>query len=458
MPEIQSRPLLDDPSRVAPVGIATDPAERPEADRPESSGEHVSFVVNPDAPYAVAPVTEFKTKARRRASRSSVTSVEREILSDDDPLDNFERGSRVYYFILALVVLPMLGFGAYLLYTQGTLFASVDSFSHTSSIEDRDGPPEPLPEPLETVLLDLTTEPPGAAVVINGILQSGETPGGFNVVPGTVNTVSLYAPRHAPRHKNHNVPSSGSPDPLHMNLTPLQADPATEEFATNTLDVTSTPPGAIVFINGRNAGVTPLKVIVTSEIEHHVNVRLVDHFDHVAVLYAWPGDSLRVDARLAPVTRESAARFTEVRVQSRDAQVWIDKQVVGMSPHFTNRVRNQVYRLELRRKGYHPYRRVFATTVGSISIDPALMKIVREPGTLTLVVRPKDTQIFVGSTEYEAKELKKLKIPSGKYKVTLVKQGDDEVRGEVEIEVDPGAHCVYEVDFTGSEPELLRAK
>lgn len=477
LPEIQARPPLEDPNRVPPSVVETDPGlppspnprrhaprpapeahPEPQGTGPGASGEHVSFVVSPNAPFNTGNVQEFKKK-QRKVSRSSVKTVEYQLRSEDDEeLDSFERGSRFYYWILALVVLPMLGFGAFLLYNQGTFFASSDTFSHTGPGDQPDVGVEAPPPPLETVLLNLTTDPPGAAVVINGVLQSGETPGDFNVVPGTVNTVSLYAKGHYPRHKNEEIPATGVPPALHLNLPAVELEGEATEIPTSKLTISSVPDGASVLINGRDAGLTPLEASVLTGVEHHVTLRKSDHQDFVALVYAWPEDLARIDATLVPNSRTAASRFTELTIESRDASITIDGDSAGVSPHFSNRDRNELYRVELRRKEHHPYRRVIASTVGSIYLSPALRKIVKEPGTLTVKLVPKDIQIYIGTTEYEAKELKKLELQSGKYPVVLVRPGDPEVRGEVELEVEARALSAYEIDFTGDKPSVRRTK
>ena len=469
LPEIQARPPLDDPNRVPPSVVETDPGVPPLPDDPPgpakrhkapamNSGEHVSFVVSPNAPFATGEVTDFKKK-QRKVSRSSVKTVEYQLRSgDQEELDSFERGSRFYYYILALVVLPMLGFGAFLLWNQGNFFASSDTFSHTGGKETPDVGMEAPPAPLETVLLNLTTEPPGAAVSINGVLQSGETPGDFNVVPGAVNTVSLYAQGYYPRHKNEEIPAEGVPPALHLNLNPIVLEGEATEIPTSTLTIGSSPDAATVVINGRDAGVTPLEVAVTTGVEHHITLRKADHQDYVALVYAWPEDIVRIDAVLVPNTRTAASRFTELTIQARDAQILIDSASVGSSPYFANRERNQLLRVELRRNDHHPYRRVIGTTVGSIFLSPALTKIVHEPGTLTMKLTPPDLVVYIGTTEYEAKELKKLELPSGTYPLTLVRPGEVEARGESEIEIEARAVSNYDIDFSGDKPVVRRTK
>ncbi|MEO1273328.1 MAG: hypothetical protein AAFX99_35030, partial [Myxococcota bacterium] len=105
-------------------------------------------------------------------------------------------------------------------------------------------------------------------------------------------------------------------------------------------------------------------------------------------------------------------------------------------------------------KDYKPWKRVFATAVGGMRLNPQLDKINREPGTLTLKVTPPQTTIYVGSTEEE--KFENYEIANGTHVVTLVKP--DGTRGETKVEVDPGELSEYEIDFTGAEAKAKRTK
>ncbi|MEL6181196.1 MAG: serine/threonine-protein kinase, partial [Myxococcota bacterium] len=290
---------------------------------PNAAGKHgagsdagvVSYAANPDAPYAIDNVVEHKPKRRRISSsssdRSSVKGAEYQLVSEDESeIASYERGSRLYYYILAAVLLPMLVYAGYLIVQQGGLFASSDLLN-----VEMDGDPdvavEPPPPPLPHVLVNIDSKPPGASVVVNGILQLGETPGDFNVVPGRdgeqkqLNTISLYLKGYAPVHKTVPIPAHGKPEDISLTLEklkPLETEtpkvkpgkrqpkkpPAEDKpsdappYAVGKISVTTVPEGVEVILDGRPVGASPVIIEnVAGFVEHHITLRKKGFHDHV---------------------------------------------------------------------------------------------------------------------------------------------------------------------------------
>ena len=472
-----------------PPGPPGGPPPAPDGAPPKGS---VSFVANPDAPYSIENVVDHKPKRRKvssSANRSSVKGAEYRLVSEDETeLESYERGSRLYYYILAAVLLPMLIYAGYLIVQKGGLFAGGSLLEGVSmENEDPDVGVEPPPPPLPQVLVSVSSEPAGASVVINGVLQDGETPGDFNVVPGLegsseqANTVSLYLKGHTPVHKTIQVPQNGKPEAVSLTLEKLPPKPKKEEgegddakkpedepkeepnalpYEVGKLSIVTEPEGVEVLLDGRSVGTTPLTVEnVAGFVEHHITLRKKDFYESVITQVIFPDEINPVGPiKLIPTSHKSGERFTELRMETipRDAIIYINDAPAGSTPFFQVQGRNEALRIELRHrsKDYKPWRRTYTTTVGAMRLNPQLEKINREPGTLTLKINPPKTTIYVGPNEEE--KVEEYEVPNGTHTVTLVKP--DGTRGEVKVQVDPGQLSEYDIDFTGATATATRTK
>jgi hypothetical protein len=424
------------------------------------SSDQVSFVVNKAAPYKVSKEeAEYKPKKQtRRVSRSSVKTVEYELRStDDDELDSYEKGSRIYYLILFVLVFGMLGFASHQLYKSGVFFASSDlTVQKSDPLEGIEA--EPPPPELPTVIQKIASTPTGASISINGILQEGVTPGDFAVLPGKINSISVYLLGHAPAHRNIAVPEGKAGEPLQLDLEAIDTEKLNEEEDFGQMRVRSEPPGAKVLLNGKPVGQTPvqLKKLVAG-LEYHVVIRKEGFYDHVIVQHLFPNiiSDLGVH-KLVSKERKAAERFTEINFETKGATIVLDNALVGPSPYFKRATRNQAVRIELKAEDKLPYRRVFETKVGSVSFAPELKKIDRTPGKLTLRVSPKKTKIFLGPNEYDYNDIKKVELPPGELVVTLV--SPDGTRNEVKLTIEPGATSSYSIKLSGTKPVVSKTR
>ncbi len=440
-------------------GYPGPPPGRPGPPQQQAGGEQneqVSFVVSNNAPYKAGNVQDFKPKKQaRQVQRSSVKTVEYQLRSsDDDEPDSYEKGSRLYFYALFLVVLCAVAYAGYLLYKDGVKLAGDDFMVQQNEDPLENITPEPPPPELQSVMMHITSVPSGANVVINGILQSGETPGDFKIVPGKINSISLYALGHRPTHRNIEGPDGGDVEPIQFDLKSVDTSKLEDEKDYGKLTIESVPEGAMVFHNGRQAGRTPLimdKVLANQE--HHITLRKEGFHDHVLIQHVYPNINNKLPAqRLVSKDRKAAERVTELHFETRDVTINLNDDFVGLGPYFKPIGRNEAVRIELKLEEHRPYRRVFTTTVGSATYAPALRKIRRDPGKLTLKVKPKTIKLYVGANEYDYNEVKKLEMPGGDYTVTLVNSKDE--RSEIKVTVEPDVLTTYTIDYSGDTPTV----
>lgn len=435
-----------------PIGEAP-PGKPPEMD------EQVSFALNPNTPYAQGEqkVAEppRKKKEMRKVAKSSVKTVEYRLQSAEKKLDNYDKGSKVYFYILGLVVLAMAGYAVFLLVQKGNVFAGSELLVGVNGKEIPEVQEQPPLAPLPSALVNVASIPKGASVVINGILQAGETPGDFRVVPGKINTISLYKENFKPRHKNIKAAATGDLEPLQIDLDPVVNEGSKEPAPMVKYKITSEPNEATVIFDGAEVGRTPMVIEkAVADVEHHVVLRKDGFHDHVIIQHLLPTiDNEAPMAKLISRERKGAERITDLTIDTHQAEILLEGTFAAMAPFFQPMKRNQATRIELKRKEHKPYRRVLATTVGSVHLSPKLEKIRKDPGKLSIKLLPKTVQMFVGSDEYEHDEVKKLDFPAGEYTVTLVK---GKLRGEVKVTVDPESSASYEINFSGQKPSVKR--
>ncbi len=407
----------------------------------------------------------------RKASRSDVQWMETEVKGDDE-VDGYEKSSKVYYLLLGLVVVLMLGYAAYLLYERGNPLAGSDMMVGTEE-GDPDVPPEPVPEPLPTEKLNVESEPAGAVVTVNGVLQEGTTPLDVEVVSGAINSIAVYSDGHYPAFTSLNLASGGA-KPVKVTLKPLVDEKAAKTkrkpkkkkegeeeespYAIGTLTLASNPPGADVFLNGKKVGQTPATIEkVAANVPQQITLKKDGFLPiYMSRVVFQDVDNKLPEIGLVAADSEGAKRFMDVEIETipRTATIYLAGSPVGGSPFFKNFGRHQVLQVEVKNKGYHPFKRSISTASGPVKLHAQLEKVVKKKGFLTVAVKPKDVMLILGPNQHE--KLKKEEVDAGNHTLTMVKL--DGTRGELELYVDPDSEAVYSIDFSGDEPKMSRKK
>ncbi|MEZ4401611.1 MAG: PEGA domain-containing protein [Kofleriaceae bacterium] len=207
--------------------------------------------------------------------------------------------------------------------------ARLDGHSPAETVfQPAEGPPTSIELRLvpRTAAVVIDSDPSGAVVTI-GDREVGATPVTLtNLTPGSDAQLTLSHTGYAPVARTIRVPSAGGEARLTMTLA---MDPS---FAS--LTVTSTPPGAEVFVDGqRQLGmVTPVReLLVEAGHPHQVSLRLPKHAPSTVTVKPAPGTrALPVDVTLVPgaaiaITANVEARATVVGVAAcRDKPVPFD--------------------------------------------------------------------------------------------------------------------------------------
>lgn len=193
------------------------------------------------------------------------------------------------------------------------------------------------------------------------------------------------------------------------------------QAAYGTLEVSSTPSGAEVYVDRSFAGYTPLRYDLrpgTYDIE--VVASGGTYAERVQVR---PDRSTTVAATFRPVVRTGTARFASTPA---DADVYVDGSYLGTTPIGSTSFDVGTYSVEFRRSGYDTLRRSFEVRAGQDTRVDATLRA--QAGTLELTSNVGGARVFldgrdVGVIPSGSGRLVLRDLASGTYEVTLVAPG-----------------------------------
>ena len=128
-------------------------------------------------------------------------------------------------------------------------------------------------------------------------------------------------------------------------------DRVTEQIARPTLTITSTPPGAVVHIDGRSVGKTPWRGGGEPG-RRQIDLELDGFMPQKASINAERGQTYPLNLKL-----ERAIKGGQLSVNSlpSGATVIVDGRMIGQTPIINHRLDAGSYRLEVRLTGYRPF-------------------------------------------------------------------------------------------------------
>lgn len=153
--------------------------------------------------------------------------------------------------------------------------------------------------------LELTSDPPGAAVFIDGRATGRTTPAEVGLEPGQPHELRLELDGYAPVTRS-----------LPAFSTSLAQEVKLEKMRTGSLRLETTPPGASVVLDGRRLeGSTPLVVpTLASDVPHKISLSLDGYEPDVADVTLEPDRLTTVRRTLTRIRQAPAARTTTASV------------------------------------------------------------------------------------------------------------------------------------------------
>jgi serine/threonine protein kinase len=450
------------------------------------------------APPPVAPATAPKptedAPSKQRPS-GSVVRVTHEVApgEDDDPFLRQQRGGRAILAVFAIVAIAVFAWVGWIALGRGISTSYMDQVDIGIAREDFDAELPPPPEAPPTTTVSITSEPPGAWIVVNGIAARTQTPATVPLVIGAVNSVALHLDGHETLyHTVDDVAADAAPLALPLVALTQPADwtppaPAAGE-PPPTEPVVWTPPigrvrietrspagaldGAEVLRNGeRLEGTTPLTVDVPAGQDQHFTVRLAGYRDAVTVVRAipWTGEAdTRVVTLEMPAARENAAQMTTLRLTTtpRDARVSIDGEDLG-TVNLRNLQSPLHYVVRIEAPDHEPFVRAIDARPGQIVLNALLTPIRRGPAALSIRAEPDGVQIFgqslrhgaAGPSQIGTTTVERRTVEAGPYQITLFHAGPEgRQRARTDVELAPDTHTTLQLRMEAGEVVVVNTE
>ena len=225
--------------------------------------------------------------------------------------------------------------------------------------------------------VSVSSNPTGASLYVDTIYQgvTNQVVGNLNV--GT-HTIILKKSGYQDSSQTATI-NNAQTTSLSITLTPLSSP------TTGDLDVSSSPSGASVYLNGAYKGETrssgPLYITGLSPGAYSTVLRKSGYNDYSTTANIVAGKTAQVTAVLQPASVKPTTASAEINSQPSGAGVYINNAYKGVTPLSLENVpidATKTYSIELRLEGYKPY-----TSSGSVSpgqnvvIDAALIPLAQ---------------------------------------------------------------------------------
>jgi hypothetical protein len=240
--------------------------------------------------------------------------------------------------------------------------------------------------------LSVTSTPPGAIIYVNGELVKYQTTPASGEVPVGVYNVRIVLSGYEPYETVTEV-RTGVTSYVHANLIPIPS--------VGSIDVSSSPPHALVYVDNVYQGTTPQRVDGLTAGYHTVRVEKEGYKSWSESVQV---EAARVTTVYATLTPDITFGSISVKTTPSSAYIYLDGEYVGTSSKTLSGLAPGSYHLELTKSGYYDwssYVQVFTNKV--TYIDVALNKIPSPTtGAIEVKSSPSGAYIYLDGA-YEGK-------------------------------------------------------
>ncbi|MEX2382447.1 MAG: PEGA domain-containing protein [Opitutales bacterium] len=164
-----------------------------------------------------------------------------------------------------------------------------------------------------------------------------------------------------------------------------------------TLIVHSTPPGATVFVDGRNEGVTPLSIDRIAQGARDISLQLPGHKPYRRNVVIQAADTSRVDIDLVPIP--GSLRVVAI---PRGSRVYINGEFEGEAPVDLEEIAPGTHTVRVSSRGHAEQTRTVEISRGRQLVEE--FQLERNSGTLQIVTRPAGVNVningeYMGTTQ-----------------------------------------------------------
>ena len=220
------------------------------------------------------------------------------------------------------------------------------------------------PQP-STGSLRVTTSPSGADIYVDGRYMASSPNVITNLAPGT-HTLRMQKAGYDEYLRTFSI-AAGQRTTVDYSFAPLPSD-------VGSIEVTSTPAGATLFLDGSYMGLTPpgdyfdLTSLVPGT--HVINIRITDYQEYMQTVYVHAGQVVTINARLTPVAPGPVTDTTgEITVVSSPpgADLYLDNVFKGITPLTMSDIQQGPHIVTAKLDGYADASQVVTVTGGQVA-------------------------------------------------------------------------------------------
>ena len=208
--------------------------------------------------------------------------------------------------------------------------------------------------------ISLSTTPPGVGFYIDDIYQGKTNQIVGNLASGP-HKVGIYEAGYEIWENTVTV-TSGEITPVTVTLV------AEKNPDTGDLQVSSTPSGASVYLNGDFRGVTPmddsLDIVNLVPGSYTITVKKSGYQDYATPVTIQAGKDVQLNAALQPASQVPPTASVQIISSPGGADVYVNGAYVGITPLSFQKVQAGTYTVEIRMDGYTPYKTTGQVTAG----------------------------------------------------------------------------------------------
>jgi hypothetical protein len=253
-------------------------------------------------------------------------------------------------------------------------------------------------------LVLLRSNPPGAAVELNGAF-AGNTPLALHDVVLGDHRMKLSLQGYSDREVEFKV---GGRIPQAVDVDMVSN--------AGVLVLYSTPPGATVFVDGRNEGVTPLSLARVEKGSREVVLQRSGFEPYRAQVVVNPAETSQVDATLNPLP--GALKVVSIPVGAR---IYVDDAFQNQTPLTLDPFAPGTYVVRAELRGHAPETRTVTVERGETTVEE--FRLERNSGILEIITRPADVRVYVDSELLGTTKARGSDVVSEPLQIDLLSQG-----------------------------------
>jgi len=184
-------------------------------------------------------------------------------------------------------------------------------------------------------------------------------------------------------------PREGETIDLYATLNPAAS--------TGTLEVSSTPSGAIAMLDGGSWQYTPAEfTAVPAGTNHYVQISMSGYETYATTVYVSAGETAYASAELVPVRPQPSTGSLGVTTAPAGADIYVDGRYRAASPSVITNLAPGTHTLRMHKAGYDEYLRTFTITAGqSTAIDYAFVPQSSSFGSMEVASTPSGAALFL---------------------------------------------------------------